>query len=137
MHVNAHRSQKEMQATLVAFEKFSTEGNEKAVELVKEEARLDGGGMVKVKAITIQQEREEVYAALQHAATFHCLVEGWKDYEELRQDPKRKVVSLNRNEQRNNARSGVRQHSSKHMKLQGTCEGPKWLREDSKHKLIR
>ena len=27
--------------------------------------------------------------------------------------------------------------SSKHLKMQGTCEEPKWLREDSKHKLGR
>ena len=27
--------------------------------------------------------------------------------------------------------------SSKNMKMQGTCKGPEWLREDSKHKLGR
>ena len=44
------------------------------------------------------------------------------------------------------ARSGVRLQknrcmrcgrSSKHMRMQGTCEGLRWLREDSKHKLQR
>ena len=43
------------------FEKFITEGNEKADELAKEGARLDGGDMAHVRAITIQQEREEVF----------------------------------------------------------------------------
>ena len=65
------------------FEKFITEGNEKADEPAKEGARLDGGDMAQVKAITVQQAREEVYAALQNAASFHCLVDEWKDYEEL------------------------------------------------------
>ena len=44
--------------------------------------------MAQVRAITIQQEREEVDAALEYAASFHCLVEEWKDCEELRPRPK-------------------------------------------------
>ena len=36
----------------------------------------------------MQQEREDVYAALQHAASFHCLVEEWKDCDE----PKEKWI---------------------------------------------
>ena len=36
----------------------------------------------------MRQEREEENAALQYAAIFHCLVEDWKDSEELK--PKRK-----------------------------------------------
>ena len=35
---------------------------------------LDGGDVAQVRAITIQQERK-VHAALQYAASFHCLVE--------------------------------------------------------------
>ena len=38
----------------------------------------------------MQQEREEVYAALLYAASFHCLAEEWKDCEELRPKPKEK-----------------------------------------------
>ena len=34
--------------------------------------------------------REQVCAALQHAAGFHCLVEEWKDCEELKPKPKEK-----------------------------------------------
>ena len=49
---------------LSLFERFVTEGNEKADELSKEGAMMDGGVMVQVRAITIQQEREEVYAAV-------------------------------------------------------------------------
>ena len=50
---------------------------------------LDGGDMAQVRASTIQQEREEVYAALQYAACFRCLVEEWKDCEELEQQEKK------------------------------------------------
>ena len=46
--------------------------------------------MAEARAETMQQESEEVYAALQHAASFHCLVEGWKDCEELKPKPKEK-----------------------------------------------
>ena len=40
----------------------------------------------------MQQEREEVYVALQCAVHFHCLVEEWKDCEELRPKPKEKSI---------------------------------------------
>ena len=52
---------------------------------------MDEGFMAQARASTIQQEREEVYAALQHAASFHCLVEAWKDCEELEPKSKRKA----------------------------------------------
>ena len=38
------------------------------------------------------QEKEEVYVALQHAASFHCLVEEWKDCEELKPKPREKWI---------------------------------------------
>ena len=40
---------------------------------------LDGGAVAQERAITVQQEREEVHAALQCAAIFHCLAEEWQD----------------------------------------------------------
>ena len=57
------------------FEEFITESNEKADELAKGGAMMDGGVMAQVRASTVQQEREEVHAALQYAASFRCLVE--------------------------------------------------------------
>ena len=57
------------------LEKFVTEGNEKADELAKDGALLDEGFMDDARAGTMQQEREEVYAALQYAASFHCFEE--------------------------------------------------------------
>ena len=61
------------------FEKFVTDGNEKADELAGEGAMLDEGFMAQKRAKTAQQERVEVCAALQYAASFHRLVEEWKD----------------------------------------------------------
>ena len=44
----------------------------------------------------VQQEREEVSAALQHAASFHCLVEEWKDCEKLKPKSKEKWIFVNK-----------------------------------------
>ena len=46
--------------------------------------------MPEAGAKTLQLEREEVYAALQYAASFHCLVEEWKDCGDLKPKPKEK-----------------------------------------------
>ena len=94
-HVKAHRSNQEMQE-MSLFQKFITEGHEKADELAQEGAWLDGGDMAQVRAITIQHERDEVCAALQYADSFHCLVEEGKDCEELRPKPKEKLVFGNK-----------------------------------------
>ena len=88
-HVKAHRT-KEEKKEMSLFQKFVTEGNEKADELAKAGAMLDERFMAEARAETIKQEREEVYAALQYAASFHCLVEEWKDCEELKPKPKEK-----------------------------------------------
>ena len=56
----------------------------KADVLAKAGAMLDEGFMADVRAKTVQQEREDVHAVLQYAASFHCLVEEWKDCEELK-----------------------------------------------------
>ena len=74
------------------FEKFITDGNEKADELAKTGAMLDEGFMAETRAETVKQEGEEVYAALQYAASFHSLVKKWKDCEELKLKPKRNMV---------------------------------------------
>ena len=74
------------------MEKFVTEGNGKADELAEEGALLNEGFMAEARANTMQQEREEVYAASQYAASFHCLVEQWKHCEELKPKPKEKLI---------------------------------------------
>ena len=54
-------------------EKFVIDGNEKADELAKAGAMFSQGFVAQARASTVQQEREEVYAA-----SFHCAVEEWK-----------------------------------------------------------
>ena len=65
----SHRTKKDKKE-MSHFEKFVTEGNEKADELAKEGAMLDEGYMAELTAKTVKQEREEAYAALQYAASF-------------------------------------------------------------------
>ena len=48
-HVKAHRSEKEMQEMSFFYENFMTEGNGKADEPAKAEARLDGGDVAQVR----------------------------------------------------------------------------------------
>ena len=93
-HVKAHRTKKDKKE-MSHFEKFVTEGNEKADELAKEGAMLDEGCTAEARAKTVQQDRE-VYAALQYSASFHCLVEEWKDCEELKPKPKEKWKFVDR-----------------------------------------
>ena len=108
----AHRSIKEMQ-DMSPFDKFITEDNAKADEPAKEGAMLDGGDVAQVRASTIQHGREEVYAALQDAASFHCLVEEWKDCEELEPKPKERwgICEQEQVKQGNIERSGVGQQT--------------------------
>ena len=54
----------------------------------------DEGFMAEVRTDTIKQGREEVYVALQYAASFHCFVEQWKDCEELEPKPKERKVDV-------------------------------------------
>ena len=119
------------------FENFTTGSKEKADELAKEGVRLNGGEMAQVRAITIQQKREEAHAALYCAATLHILVEEWNDYEELRPKPKAKWVFENNTGEAKKHRTewcvAANEYrcvrcgkSSKHMKMQGACEGPRW-----------
>ena len=86
-HVKALRTKKEKEK-MTQFERFVTEDNERADELAKAGAMLDEGFMAEARTGTAKQEREEVYVALQYAASFHCLVEQWKDCEELKPKPK-------------------------------------------------
>ena len=78
-HVEAHSTNKEKK-DMSHFEKFvSLKAIEKADELAKAGAMLDEGFMAEATAETMQQEREEVYAALQCAACFpllHRTMEG-------------------------------------------------------------
>ena len=99
---------------------------------------LDEGLIAGTRAKTVQQERE-VYAALQYAASFQCLVEEWKDCEELEPKPEENLgFSLMRIREEtkrrtewcadaNKYRCMRCGRGSKDMKMQGKCTGPKYL----------
>ena len=76
-HIKAHRPRKRSNKC-GSSRNLSLKGNEKADESAKDGAMMDGGVMARVRASTVQQGRREVYAALHHAASFHCLVEELK-----------------------------------------------------------
>ena len=87
-------------------------------------------------------EREEVYVALQYAASFHCcLVEEWKDCEELRPKAKEKWSFVDKRRERmkhrtewcaeaNRYRCVRCGKGSKYMKMPGRCDGPNSGRKD-------
>ena len=135
-HVNAHRTKKEKN-DMSHFEKSVTEGNEKADELAKEGALLDEGLMADARAETMKQERE-VYAALQYAASFHCLLEQWKDCGELRPKRKEKWIFGDKKSEETKHRTEWCAEAdryrclrcgrgSKYTKMPGKCTGPKFL----------
>ena len=110
-HVKAPRTKKDKKEML-HLEKFVTEGNEKADDLAEAGSMLDEGFMAEARGETLQQEREEVYAALQYAASFHCLLEEWKDCEELKPKLEEKLNFVDqKKEGRNIERSGDQQVS--------------------------
>ena len=126
-HVKAHRTKNDKKE-MSHFEKFVTEGNEKADELAKAGAMLD-------ERCIMQQEREEVYAA-----SFHCSVEEWNDCEELRPKTKEKWIFVDQKREEmkhrtewcaeaNKFRCMRRGRGSQYMKMPGKCKGPKNLSE--------
>ena len=129
--ISKHTAQREIRKICRKFEWFVSEGNEKADELAKAGAMLDEGFRAEARAKTVQQEREEVYAALQCAASFHCLVEEWKDCEELRPKKKEKWIFVDQKREEWCAKANKYRcmrcgTSSKHMKMPRTCTGPKY-----------
>ena len=136
-HVKAHRTKKE-KVKMTQLERVVTEGNDMADELAKTGAMLNESFMAEARAETIRQEREDVYAALQYAASFHCLVEEWKDCEELKPKPKEKRLFVDKKSEETKHRMewcGSRQvpmyercgRGSNYMKMPGICTGPKFL----------
>ena len=106
--VKAHRPKQEKK-DMSHFQKFVTEGNEKADS--QKRSNVGRRFMAEARAKTMQQE---VYAALQCAASFHCFVEEWKDCDELQAEAERKMGFLcTRKMRRQNIEwSGVRKPTS-------------------------
>ena len=112
-----------------------------------QKAMLDEGFLTQARGSAIQQDREVVYAALQYAASFHCLVEEWKDCEEQEPKSKEKCIIVDKKRE-------VTEHKtewcataskyrcmrcgrgSKYMRMQGDSAG-KCLMKDSERKLGR
>ena len=74
-HVKAHRSKNEVQQ-MSLFERFVIEGSERADELAKEGAMMDGGVVAQVRASTVQQEREEGFRIFAVRSQFSLSVGG-------------------------------------------------------------
>ena len=125
-HVKAHRTKK-YKKEMSHFEKFVTE---KADELAKG-AMMDEGFVAEARAKTMQQEREEVYAAMQCAASFHCLVEDGKTVQKSSHSQKKSgpFVDKKREETRHRTEwcAAVRcmrcGRGSKYMNMQGKSTG--------------
>ena len=93
------------------FEIFVTEGNEMADELANAGAMLDEGFYGTRKGnYHSARERQEVYAALQYAASFHCLVEEWNDCEELKPKSKDKWIFVD--QKKEESKHGARKPTS-------------------------
>ena len=102
---------------------------------------LDEGFMAEARAKTVRQEREEVCAGLQYAASFHCLVKEWTDCEELKPKPREKWIFVNQKKEEtrhrtewcaetNKYRCMRCGRGSKYMKMPGKCTGPKYLEKN-------
>ena len=83
--------------------------------------------MTQVRASTVQQETEEVFAALQCAASGRIVKSSNTEKGEAKEHRTERCAAAC-------MRCG---RSSKYLKMQGKCEGPEWLCEDFKHKLGR
>ena len=135
-HIAPRRKKHEM----MLFGEFVTAGNERAHRLATDGAMsvLDGGETAQIRASTVQQRREEVYAALPCAASFHCLVEEWQDGEEFTLAEAKRKVGL-RGQHRTEWCAAASKHgrSSEQMNMRRTCEGSRWLGMDLNHKFGR
>ena len=82
-------------ASLQKGEKKQLQGSDKAEEFSKRRSDVEwkrcGAG-----ASYYGSAREEVYAALQYAASLHCLVEEWRGCEELEPNPKERWTFVNK-----------------------------------------
>ena len=76
-HVKAHRTEKDKKE-MSHMEKLITDGNEKGTSWQRQEQCRTKDSWRK-REQRQSSKREEVCAALQCAASFHCLIQKWKD----------------------------------------------------------
>ena len=84
-------------------------GNAETGESAQDGAMGDDGLMAQVRTKTFEKERGEC-AALQYAVSFHCLLEGWKDCEELKPHRQGKWIFMHK--RKGIERSGVLRRAS-------------------------
>ena len=68
---------------------------------------MDGGARAQIRTSTVQQKREEVCAALQYVPSCHCLVDEWRDCEELQPKPQEKWTFVDKKVEAKKHRTGV------------------------------
>ena len=131
-HDKAHRTKKEKKH-MTQFERFVAEGQ-----------YWNKGFMAEARAETMQREREEVFAALQYAASFHFLVEEWKDCGELKPKPEEKWIFVDKKSEETKHRTEWCAEAdkyrcmrcgrgSKYMKMPRKCTGPKLFSKRRRH----
>ena len=64
------------------LERCVTEGNARACSLATDGAMLDGGEKAQMRAPLFTRKWSMCTRLWQYAASFHCLVEEWRDCEE-------------------------------------------------------
>ena len=123
---------------MTLFEKFVTEGNEKGGRAGKTWSYVgwtrDGADQGHHNS---PAEKEEVYAALQYAASCHHLVEKWPDCEELKPTPKIECTFVEKKVEGNRHRTEwcaaasrcrcMRCGKNKKMKLPEKCQWLRWM----------
>ena len=112
-HVKAHRTKKDKKE-MSHFERFVTDGNEKADELAKAGAMLDDGSMAGARAKTSAAGARRGLCSLAVCSQFSLF--GWKNGRTVKsssRSQKKKWFSWTRKERRRNIeRSGVRRPAS-------------------------
>ena len=133
-HVKAHRTKKEKEK-MTKIERLSL----KEMRIGKSRSNAGRRTYGRSESCYCEAgEREEVYVALQYAASVHCLVEEWKDCEELRPKPKEKWSFVDKGSERMKHRTEWSAEAdwyrcmrfgkgSKYMEMPGKCYGQKFL----------
>ena len=100
-HVKAHRTKKEKKEMSHFLRRLSPKATR------RREQCWTKGFISEARAEPMQQEREEVHAALQYAASFRCLVEEWYDCEERKPKPKEKWIFVDQKTRGDETSNGV------------------------------
>ena len=96
-HVKAHRSKKEVQE-MKLFERFVTEGNERADELAKDGAMLDEAKRLRKGPAPFNREGRRFKRHYTARSAFPVLVVEWSDCEALKLQPKEKWIAVDKRE---------------------------------------